>query len=335
MKAAPAASDLIKTRSAQELTDGVPTDHRSLIVPTEGACKTILILPGLYESPYYMKGLTEYYKSRGFNVVSLVLSGHFRKNDPEMKKFRHTDWRADAEEGLKIAKSFGKKVYLLGYSTGGTLAADLALRHPSDVAGLFFFAPALDLTSRTYMMVKMGALIHFQPVESCNKEKLSLMCKAIAKMAAGGVSNARPLLAEGLSWSPYAGVQVAEYIQMIFQEGLGQVRPPRFPGDPESSEPQTQILADIYGQIRQPTFMVLDEGDRTVSTPFSKQVYKRLKGPKDLILYQEKDNISHTNITKYAQDAYKGSPEYYNHFTDELEKRMDRFIESSGGTCDP
>ncbi len=329
------AESLLQSRIQREADAGVPLKHRSILTRGQGhPCKTLLMFPGLYESPAYLKGLTKYYTSHGFNVVALGLSGHFRAGDPEMRHFSYQDWRHDTEEGLKIAKLLGQPVFVFGYSTGGTMAADLALRFPKDVSGLFLFAPALDVTDSVRNMVHLGSLLNIQPVALCNKEKLSPMCKAIAHVAAGGVQKARPLLAEGLSWSPFAGLQVHRYVEAIYKERSAAYTTPTGSGDGERSLSRSEVLSQIYGQISAPTFLVVDEGDLTVATPLSEKVFENLRGPKDMIVYKEKDGIAHTNITKYAEDSFKGSPEHYNHFTDDLEKRMDRFLDQVSISCE-
>jgi pimeloyl-ACP methyl ester carboxylesterase len=329
------AESLIQVRSLREAGAGVPLKHRSILIKGQGhPCKTLLMFPGLYESPAYLKGLTKYYTSHGFNIVALGLSGHFRANDPEMRHFSYQDWRQDSEEGLKIAKLLGQPIFVFGYSTGGTMAADLALRFPKEIAGLFLFAPALDVTETVRNMVHLGSLLNIQPVDLCNKEKLSPACKAIAHLAAGGVQKARPLLSEGLSWSPFAGLQVHRYVEAIYSERSAPYATPSGSADGERQPDRSEVLSQIYGQITAPTFLVVDEGDLTVATPLSEKVFKKLQGPKDLIVYKEKDGIAHTNITKYPEDTFKGSPDHYNHFTDELEKRMDRFLDQVSVTCE-
>ena len=73
---------------------------------------------------------------------------------------------------------------------------------------------------------------------------------------------------------------------------------------------------------------ILDFVDFDIYCPtLHQKVYKNLKQTKDLILYEPEQNISHTNITKYAQDTYKDSADYYNRFTDQLEARMDSFLQ--------
>ena len=46
-----------------------------------------------------------------------------------------------AKEALSIGKRLGKKVILMGTSTGGTLALKLASSYPNDVAGLVLYSP--------------------------------------------------------------------------------------------------------------------------------------------------------------------------------------------------
>jgi alpha-beta hydrolase superfamily lysophospholipase len=326
--------DLLKAVSAKETMERIPPQHRSRISfsPTP-TCKTLLMFHGLYESPYYLKGLTKYFVSRGFNVVSLLLSGHFVQNDPRMQKFSYKNWRQDAITGLEIAKKLSEQVYVFGYSTGGTMAADLALHYPQEIAGLFLFAPALDISTRTKVLVQTGTTFQFFPSEACNAGNLNAMCKVAGILSAGSVSKAQPLLQEGLSWSPYAGVQVHRYIGALLNEFKTSNASDAEVDATDSGKGNIHNLTDVYSKIRAPTFLVLAENDLTISTPLAKRVFKNLPTPKDLIVYSDADGIAHTNITKYREDAFQGSPNFYNHFTPQLESRMDRFIGTISPAC--
>lgn len=309
----------------KETTNGVPEIHQSRFDGfSEPTKEAVLILHGLYESPNYLKGLINYFKSRGMNVFSILLSGHWQPKDFRMANVSFQDWVSDADVGLRIAKKLGQKVYVLGYSTGGLMAADLAMRYPEDVSGLFLFAPALALTARTEGMLLTGFAIGFFPAESCVSEPLSEMCKTVAKIASGSVERAIPLIREGLSLSPLPGIEVMQYYSDIYNRFKWTV-----PFEDSSGRilPMQTTLAKIYAsRIRTPTFLVVSEEDITISTPVALDLFSQLSGLKQSVVYGKSDNIGHTNITKYEQDAYKASPDYFNHFTLKLEESMDEFL---------
>jgi pimeloyl-ACP methyl ester carboxylesterase len=318
---------LMKILNEKELSEGVSAQHQSEIIKSSTpSCNTVLMMHGLYESKYYMKGITNYFSTRGFNVVHLLSSGHFRPNDPRMEKAKYSAWRNDAIVGLNIAKNLSSNVFLFGYSTGGTMAADLAINHPESIKGLFLFAPALKLTGRTEFLVSSGKLIQFFPSESCDGDKLSRFCKIIGSLSAGSVRDSVPLLKEGLSWSPLAGVEVLNYIRDI--------------GNNMNAAKMSRLhqydrfdLLDAYQKIKAPLFLAVDQGDLTVDTDFSLDVFDRLQQKKTLLLYPEDQGVAHTNIIKYPQDAYKFSPEFYNHHTKELEGLLDGFLTDINPSC--
>lgn len=324
------AQALLQSITEKEVAEGVLDIHRSeIILSPKETCNTILMLHGLYESKYYLKGITQYFLSRGFNVVHILSSGHFRPSNLRMENISYTDWKQDALLGLEIAKKLSSNVFVFGYSTGGTMAADLALNYPQDVKGLVFFAPALKLTGRTQAMVSSGALFGIYPAEKCDPNKLSQLCKIIGSVGAGKVKDSIPLLQEGLSWSPLAGVEVYNYTLSLANINASA----------EFLTPRGHFgnlyvhLIDAYKKITAPVFMAVDKGDLTIDDDFAQDIFSRWTQTKSLVLYSRDQGIAHTNIIKYKQDAYKGSKDFYNKHTDQLEKEIDAFMAQVNPSC--
>lgn len=323
------AIQLMKALNEKEIAEDVPEIHRSEIIEnTTPSCNTILMLHGLYESKNYLKGITQYFLSRNFNVVHVTSAGHFRPKNTRMENVSFRDWKADARLGLKIAKNISSNVFVFGYSTGGTMASDLALNFPEDVKGLVYFAPALMLTGRTQMMVSTGKAFGIFPMEKCNTENLSRLCKVIGYVGAGSVENSIPLLKEGLSWSPLAGVEVYKYTLSLALN------------TDDEAVVSRQIplnlyihLIDTYKKITAPVFMAVDEDDLTIHDGFAQNLFSRWTQTKSMVLYSAKQGIAHTNIVKYKQDTYKASPDFYNKQTDDLERKLDEFFTKVNPTC--
>jgi len=87
-------------------------------------------------------------KALGANLFFTRLSGHGRDGDA-MAEPMGADWLADTAEAMEIGRRLGKKVILIGTSTGGTLAA-IAAGDPSmrkDLAGIVFVSPNFKINN--------------------------------------------------------------------------------------------------------------------------------------------------------------------------------------------
>lgn len=101
-------------------------------------------LHGLTDSAFQGKDLARALHRQGHNFVSVRLSGH-GSDSSRVNSIGLSDWRGDVDLAVNEAKVFGKKVVLMGLSTGGALAIDRVLRDPTDIAGLVPLAPAVGL----------------------------------------------------------------------------------------------------------------------------------------------------------------------------------------------
>ncbi|MBU0674945.1 MAG: alpha/beta fold hydrolase [Proteobacteria bacterium] len=104
----------------------------------------ILLIHGLSDSPYEMKPLAQYFQARGFLVRTILLPGHGSRPG-DLLKVTAEDWQRSCTYGITGIASQVDHVYLGGFSTGGALAVDYALRHPEEITGLYLFAPALKI----------------------------------------------------------------------------------------------------------------------------------------------------------------------------------------------
>lgn len=104
---------------------------------------SVVLIHGLNDSPYYVRELAGVLHSAGLNVIGILLPGH-GTDTREMQSVTAESWREEVDQGLEIASLAGRKVLVGGFSLGGALAIDAALRHRS-VRGLVLYAPALRL----------------------------------------------------------------------------------------------------------------------------------------------------------------------------------------------
>ncbi|HWS39718.1 MAG TPA: alpha/beta fold hydrolase [Arenimonas sp.] len=136
----------------QKLADGAPY-NRSFRKSVPNPVGQALLIHGLTDSPYSMKAVAESLLSQGFNITVLRLPGHgtFPSMMVEMSV---KDWNAAVRIAAKdVAKRTpaNQPFYIVGHSTGGTLALqyildaldDKSLRQPDRV---ITFSPAVEIT---------------------------------------------------------------------------------------------------------------------------------------------------------------------------------------------
>jgi esterase/lipase len=127
--------------------------------PTGTPRGAALLLHGLYDSPFIMKDIAEHLQKSGLKIRSLLLPGH-GSVPGALLNVRYQEWLDTVEHGLKgLAKEF-KKIWLIGFSTGGTLALYHALKKTLPaVAGVVLLAPAIKisaLSNITHIPPKLG-----------------------------------------------------------------------------------------------------------------------------------------------------------------------------------
>ncbi len=82
------------------------------------------------------------------NLFYTRLTGHGRTDPDALLQGSVQAWINDAHEALAIGRRLGRKVIVVGYSTGGTLAAWLAAQKENgDIAGLVLLAPNFALAN--------------------------------------------------------------------------------------------------------------------------------------------------------------------------------------------
>lgn len=85
-------------------------------------------------------------KKFGCNLYLARLAGHGLKGPDAMLDFTVDNLWASAKEAYAIGKKLGKKVILVGTSTGGTLALKLAETYP-EIYGLILYSPNIEINN--------------------------------------------------------------------------------------------------------------------------------------------------------------------------------------------
>lgn len=80
----------------------------------------------------------------GANLFETRLAGHGLKSS-KLVGVSAEDWLADTAEAVAIGRRIGKRIILIGTSTGATLALAAAAARPEDIAALVLISPNLAL----------------------------------------------------------------------------------------------------------------------------------------------------------------------------------------------
>ena len=81
----------------------------------------------------------------GCNLYLSRLAEHGIDTSEQLLNLTADNYWETGKEALAIGKQLGKKVILMGTSTGGTLALKLAAAFPNDVAGLILYSPNIAI----------------------------------------------------------------------------------------------------------------------------------------------------------------------------------------------
>ena len=134
----------------------------------------VLLIHGLTASPYIMRDLGEFFRSRCFLVRAVLLPGHGTRPG-DLLNIRYQHWVKAVSFAAQSFQGEVKNLYLSGYSIGGTLAVHYALgQHASatdlnpglkqaqtslpTLKGLFLFSPALRLKTCWGFLAGIAAL---------------------------------------------------------------------------------------------------------------------------------------------------------------------------------
>ncbi|MGH8492891.1 MAG: alpha/beta hydrolase [Moraxellaceae bacterium] len=130
-----------------------PDWSRTQILKTAKPRGGVLLIHGLSDSPYIMRGIATHLQQQGWYVVALRLPGHGTAPSA-LLKVKWQDWAAAvrlAARDLQNTVGADKPLVLGGFSTGGALAVEYALaqRQGEDIpkpAQLLLFSPAIGVS---------------------------------------------------------------------------------------------------------------------------------------------------------------------------------------------
>ena len=302
----------------------LPSAPKSLL-HGEATEYSVLMIHGLNGSPYRMKDLGEVFYNQGMNVIHILLPGH-GTHHTRMYDVSYREWIAETQRGLKIASLLGEKVLIAGFSTGAGLAIQETLTKQQPIAGLFLFAPALQI--RFDFINKLVPLACHKKIKSWRVPvRLKPLPIKYNVYAANGVCQVAQLIKNNLTTSEPSAM-LTPLIQPLS----------------ERKEP----IINMAQQISTPTFMVFTQKDRLLSPQAMIHFFENLNTKK-------KHSIAYTNDTSFNKikisqpdffDIYQDAPlkhadlilrdnpytenkSHVNPYFDDLEKSIIKFIEQN------
>jgi alpha-beta hydrolase superfamily lysophospholipase len=266
--------DQYVARAQKRFAVGVPFKHLPrLFVPTENTKDTIVIFThGIFESPYFFKGVGQSFADEGYITMSILLPGHWQSDWSSIRSVTYRDWMRELNENIKIARCFGKKIIFAGHSLGGLLSMQAAVQNPDVTAGLMLWSPALKVRTLPAIGSAIGGFLHID----------------------GNILMGKANLDETPLYSPNAAAQIEGLIDYVrITHGKGTMR--RF-----------------YHNITTPTFLAYAERDPAVDVDELNRAAYAIAGLKDVMYFPKETGVYHGNITKYPGDSYERKSEDYN-----------------------
>lgn len=104
-----------------------------------------LLIHGLLDSPFIMRDIGHYLRSQGLLVRSIMLPGHSTVPGALLNT-KYAEWQQAIDYGVATLKEDVEKIFLVGFSTGGSLAISHAAKDPA-ITGVMTLTPAFKINS--------------------------------------------------------------------------------------------------------------------------------------------------------------------------------------------
>lgn len=103
----------------------------------------LLLIHGLYDSPFYLKDLGNHFHKKGYLVNAILLPGHGTVPG-DLLDLDHREWLKAVRYGIAKLTEECENIFLAGYSLGGLLVLNDILNNREDkIKGILLFAPAI------------------------------------------------------------------------------------------------------------------------------------------------------------------------------------------------
>jgi len=143
----------------------------------------VLLIHGFIASPAELLNYGEHLYQQGYNVLGMRLSGH-GTSPYDLNTRSWQDWYASVQRNFEILAALSTEVYLLGFSTGGTLGLLLASTQAPKLAAMasvcsamklqdkkLYFAPFLDRANRVVKVFpKVDGIMNYRKSNTENPD---------------------------------------------------------------------------------------------------------------------------------------------------------------------
>ena len=123
-----------------------------LLVPPEPDPLAVLLVHGFLASPAEMRGLGGRLCSKGHVVMGARLRGH-GTSPWDLRSRGRDEWLESVRTGFEILRTMAERVCIIGFSTGGALALQLASAAPGGLAGVAAAGVPLKFRNRNMRFV--------------------------------------------------------------------------------------------------------------------------------------------------------------------------------------
>ncbi len=111
--------------------------------PTNRMRYGALLIHGLFDCPFSLRDIGSRLQKNGIVSRAILLPGH-GTTPSDLLSITYQDWIQALRYGIASLKNDVDKLFIIGYSTGATLAVYEAL-HNTELAGLILLAPAIRI----------------------------------------------------------------------------------------------------------------------------------------------------------------------------------------------
>jgi carboxylesterase len=122
--------------------DALPTEGNGQYLFEASSETAVLVVHGLSATPWEVFGLSVFLSEHNVTVYTPVLAGHGRR-PVDLEATTWEDWYVSVEEGYNRLSANYSHVFVVGVSTGGSLALELAKHHA--VAGVVTVGAPVNL----------------------------------------------------------------------------------------------------------------------------------------------------------------------------------------------